>query len=262
LGLLSPFGLNYIGPCNAYLPRPGCKQFHINIKGWRMKLNASTMLWGTDTVGREGTELDLHDDLGLRRYMCRFEVEARYNIRRNWGIEFSFMPINYRENHVPANGFFWGYAYYAPALPILTKWDRYIYRYSLVYDWHQSRTSVSSIFLGANIYDDKLSISNVTYHRARSQGFALVNAGGSIERIIRPVGRAVASMKCKWSIQWLNSYIGWDGYAAWRVAVPMECGRFGYLEAGWRWIVLERDEPSNIDKSSLDGFMATAGLVF
>ncbi|MFH1114664.1 MAG: hypothetical protein V1792_12170 [Pseudomonadota bacterium] len=262
MGLFSPFGLNFAGSCDTYLPRAQCKQFHINIKGWRAKLNGSTMLWGTNLIGGEGTELDLHDNLGLRRYECRYEVEARYNIRENWGIRFSFMPINYRENHVPANGFYFGNAYYAPTVPILTKWDRYVYRYDLVYDWFQSRTAVSSIFLGSNIYDDKLSVSNVVQRRSRSQGFALVSAGGSIERIIRPVKRATASLKCQWSVQFLNAYLGWDGYAAWRVAVPMECGRFGYLEAGWRWIALQRDEPSNIDKTSLDGFMATAGLVF
>jgi hypothetical protein len=262
MGLFSPFGINFAGPCNAYLPRPRGKQFHFNFKVWRAKLNSSTMLWGTNFLGSEGTELDLHENLGLRRYECRYEVEARYNIRNNWGLRFSFMPINYRDNHLPANGFYWGYAYFPPATQILTKWDRYIYRYDMVYDWHRSRTAVSSIFAGANIYDDKLTISNAFQRRSRSQGFALVSTGASIEKIIRPIKRATVSMKCKWSIQWLNSYVGWDGYAAWRVAVPMECGRFGYLEAGWRWIVLERDEPSNIDKTSLDGCMATAGLVF
>jgi hypothetical protein len=156
------------------------------------------MLWGTNFLGSEGTELDLHENLGLRRYECRYEVEARYNIRNNWGLRFSFMPINYRDNHLPANGFYWGYAYFPPATQILTKWDRYIYRYDMVYDWHRSRTAVSSIFAGANIYDDKLTISNAFQRRSRSQGFALVSTGASIEKIIRPIKRATVSMKCKW----------------------------------------------------------------
>ena len=261
-GLLSPLGLKFGGYSCVYLPRPLCKQFHFDAKLWYAKLNSSTMMWGTNLIGGEGSELDLHNNLGLRVHEYIPEYEVQCNVRSNWGIRFSFMPIRYRDNSVPSEGFFFGSTLFPAFTPILTIWDRYIYRWDIVYDWHRAPHSISSIFAGYRLYDDKLSISNFYERRTRSNGFGLASAGISIERAIRPVQRATASVKCQWSVQFLEGYFGWDGYAAARLAVPMECGRFGYLEAGWRWIVLQRDDPGNIDKTNLDGLTGTVGLVF
>jgi hypothetical protein len=259
---LAPFGLKFAGYSNVYLPRPRAKQFHFDAKLWYGTLNSSTVVWGTNLIGGEGTEVDLHTNLGLRKHEYIPEYEGRYQLRENWGIRYSFMPIHFRDNSTPTGGFFFGNAYYPPFVPILTIWDRNIHRWDLVYDWHQSRHAVSSIFAGYSLYDDKLQVSNFVVRRTKSRTFGLAFAGGSIERAIRPLQRATASIKCQWSVQFLEGYFGWDGYAAFRMAVPMECGRFGYLEAGWRWIVLSRDEETDADKTSLDGLVGTVGMVF
>ncbi|MDD3472594.1 MAG: hypothetical protein PHS86_07420, partial [Syntrophaceae bacterium] len=65
-----------------------------------------------------------------------------------------------------------------------------------------------------------------------------------------------------WSVQFLDDFLGWDGQAVGRVYIPMNYGRYGYLEAGWRWIVLDRSYPANIDKTSLDGVTGAVGLIF
>ncbi|MEW6137339.1 MAG: hypothetical protein AB1733_03830 [Thermodesulfobacteriota bacterium] len=262
MGLLSPFGVRFASYGCVYLPRARCKQFELDARLWYAKLNASTMMWGTNLIGGEGTELDLHNNLGLRVHEYLPEYEIRCKVRDNWGIRYSFMPIRYRDNSVPSQGFYFGSTFYPAFTPILTIWDRYINRWDLVYDWYQAPHAVSSLFAGYRLYDEKLSISNFFQSRTRSSGFGLASVGISIERAIRPIQRATVSTKCEISIQFLEGYFGWDGYAAGRVAVPMECGRFGYLEAGWRWIVLQRDDPGNINKTSLDGLMGTVGLIF
>jgi len=254
--------LRFGAPLNICLPRPGPKQFHFDVKLWHAKLNASTIVWGTNLIGGKGTELDLHDDLGLSKYNYIPEYEVRYNLRQNWGLRYSFMPINFRDNHVPTFTFFFGNAVYGAFVPILTIWDRYIHRWDLVYDWHQGKTATSSIFAGYSLYDEKLTVSNVFARRSRSLGFGLAFAGMSIEKVVTKIKRSTASMNCKWSLSFLEGFFGWDGYAAGRLSVPMECGRFGYMEVGWRWIVLERNYPTNANNTSLDGLTATAGLVF
>ncbi len=263
-GLFGQSGINF-GGCDdgALLPHPGCKQFQLSARLWYAKMNSSTELWGT-VVGSAipATELDLNRDLDLARYQYIGEYEARCQIRPNWGIHFSFMPMNYRENVSPVNSFWWGYAPYAANLSTLTKWDRYIYRWDLVYDWFHQKHAVSSVFAGYALYDDKLTISNVNYNRSRSQQFGLAYAGASIERVIRDIGQATVSAECKWSVQFLEDYFGWDGQAVGRVYIPMNYGRYGYLEAGWRWIVLDRSYPANIDKTSLDGVTGAVGLIF
>jgi hypothetical protein len=258
-----PFGLTYTG----FVPRVGPKQFQLTARLWYATLNNSKIVWGTQPGGIPGTDLDLHNNLGLRKHEYIPEYEARCQIRCNWGLRFSFMPIVFRDNFVPQTPFYFGNALYAAGLSTLTQWNRYIYRWDLVYDWYQRPHAVSSIFAGYALYDDKLRVAQsftIVPNRSRSQGFGLAFAGMSIDRVVRNFGcgGAAASLTCKWSAQFLEGYFGWDGYVAGRVAVPMFNGRFGYLEAGWRWIVLERDYPSNADKTNLDGLIGSVGLVF
>jgi hypothetical protein len=261
----SPFGQCFpFGFCNGFMPRINSKRFEIGARLWYATLNNSKIIWGTQPGGMPGTELDLHDDLGLCKHQYLGEYEARCQIRCKWGLHFSFMPIVFRDNFTPTNFFYFGNAFYAPAISSLTEWNRYIYRADLVYDWFRQPHAVSSIFAGYALYDDKLTVSQNFTSRSRSTGFGLAYAGINIDRLIKNFGcsGATASLHCKWSVQFLEGYFGWDGYAAGRIAVPMQNGRFGYVEAGWRWIVLERDYPSNADKTNLDGLIGAVGLIF
>jgi hypothetical protein len=234
----------------------------LDAKLWYERLNTSTVVWGTNTIGGAGTQLDLQRDLGLSKYEYIGEYEARCQIRCNWALRFSFMPIEYRNNTLPRYTFFFGNAPFAANVSVLTKWNRNIYRWDIVYDWFQGPHAVSSIFAGYSLYDDKLSISNVVFSRTRSHTFGLAYAGGSIDRVVTNVGSGAASTHCKWSVQFLEGYFGWDGYVAGRFSVPMGCGRFGFLEGGWRWIVLEMSRPTNTDRTSMEGPVGAVGLVF
>ena len=150
-----PFGPPSCG-IPPYLPRIGCKQFQLDAKLWYARFNSNTVIFGTDLAGGPGTELDLNRDLGLRNNQYLAEYEGRCQIRPNWGIEFSFMPIQFRDNSTPQNGFFFGNAFYPAFVPILTQWDRFIYRWDVIYSWFQAPHAVSSIFAGYSLYDDKL----------------------------------------------------------------------------------------------------------
>src|SRR5271157_933896 len=120
-----PFGPTSCG-IPPYLPRIGCKQFQVDAKLWYARFNSNTVIFGTDLAGGPGTELDLNRDLGLRNNQYIAEYEGRCQIRPNWGIEFSFMPIQFRDNSTPQNGFFFGNAFFPAFVPLLTQWDRFI----------------------------------------------------------------------------------------------------------------------------------------
>ncbi len=262
-GMFMPPGLPFqTFNCGPVLPRLGCKQFTVAARLWYTTLNSNKIIWGTNRIGGPGTELDLNRDLGLRKHEYIAEYEARCQIRPNWGLRYAFMPIQYRDNHIPNNFFFFGNAFYPAGNSTLTKWDRNIHKWDIVYDWFQQCHATSSIFAGYALYDDKLQVSNAVQSRTRSQGFGLAYAGMSIERAVRDLGKATASINCRWSVQFLEGYFGWDGYTVGRIAVPFDKGRYGYLEAGWRWIVLQRDYPTNADKTNLDGVIGAVGLIF
>jgi hypothetical protein len=263
--LMCPSGWNLGIPWWVpYLPRIGCKQFQIDAKLWYATLNGSTVIWGPNFFGGAGTELDLNKDLGLSKHQYIAEYEARCQFRQNWGLRFNFMPLAFKDNFVPTIDFFFGNAFFPAFVPIVSRWHRNIYKWDLVYDWYNQKHAVSSIFAGYSLYDDKLEVSDVFQSRNRSRGFGLAYAGGSIDRVIRNLGcnGAAASAHCKASVQFLEGFFGWDAVATGRISVPMDCGRFGYIEAGWRWIVLERFYPTDADKTSLDGLTGSVGFVF
>ena len=127
-GPFAPCGISYGGSACAplVLPRVGCKQFQIDAKLWYATLNASTVLWGTQPGGFPGTELDLHDDLGLSKRQYIPEYEARFQLRPNWGVRMSYMPIHYKDTTNHPTGFWFGNLLYPALIPIETQWDRNI----------------------------------------------------------------------------------------------------------------------------------------
>lgn len=262
-GLFSAGGIGLgSGGCNAYLPRPGCRHFQVAARFWNMTINSNKVLWGAEAAGEPGTELDLVQDLGMSRRQYVGEYEARCYLRPNWAIRYRFMSIRFRENYTPNTTFWFGNVPYGAGVSTLTTWDRNIHRADLMYDWFQANQAISTLFAGYAFYDDKLRVSNVVYTRARSRTFGLAYAGLGVQRVLRQTATSTCSLNCEWSTQFLEDYFGWDGYVGARVAVPMDGGRYGYLEAGWRWIVLKREYPADKDKANLDGLIGTVGIVF
>jgi hypothetical protein len=262
-GLFCPQGMPMQAPfCGTYLPRIGCKGFLSESRLWYATLETSRITWGTNLAGGKGSTLDLHDDLGLQKQRYLVEYITRCQIKKNWGLEFSFMPLEYRDNFFPRRFFFFGNAFYPVGVSTLTQWNRYIYRWDMAYDWFQAPHAVSSLFAGYSLYDDKLTVSNVFVSRSRSITFGLAYAGMSVQKAVKTIGCATASINCKWSVQFLEGFYGWDGYTAGRFSIPMPGGRFAYVEAGWRWIVLRRDYPTNADQTNIDGVIGSCGMVF
>ena len=262
-GLFSQQGMGFGAPCGgSFLPHVGAKQFQVSAQVWYPTLNRGDVVWGTNMAGGAGTQLDLTRDdlLGPNQYFGVYE--GRCQIKCNWGLRFTFMPINYRANSNPRNPFFFGSWPFVAVTNTLTVWDRYTYRAELVYDWFHKANAVSSLFAGYVMYDDKLTISQFNVSRSRSHTLGLYTAGASIERLIRDIGSATVSTECRWSVNFDNDHFGWDGVWLGRVYMPMNCGRYGYLEGGYRWYVLETSQPTNYDKTNLAGPTAGIGLIF
>ncbi|MCL5126119.1 MAG: hypothetical protein M1511_16790, partial [Deltaproteobacteria bacterium] len=257
----------------AFVPHIGCKQFQVSAQLWYPTLYRSDVIWGTNgTTGAPGglvtpfgvTPLSLVDNLNLDRNQYFGVYEGRCQVRPNWGLRFTFMPMMYRTNSNPTSLFIFGNVPYYTFVNTLTIWNRYVYRAELVYDWFHKCNAVSSLFGGYMMIDDNLTISqvNLPNNRSRSQLLGLYTAGASIERLIRDIGSATVTTECRASVQFNNDYFGWDAVALGRIYMPMNCGRYGYLEGGYRWFVLETSQPTNYDKSTLAGPTAGVGLIF
>ncbi len=261
-GLFSPQGMGFGSCFGPILPHVGSKQFEVRAQVWYPSLYRSDVVWGTNGIGGIGTDLDLKEDLGLGPNQYLGVYEGRCQIRCNWGLRFIFNPINYRANHNPQNIFWFGNQVFSAFVNTLTVWDRYRYRAELVYDWFHKPNAVSSLFAGYEMYDDKLTISQLNLSRSKSKTLGLYTAGASIERVIRDIGSATVSTECRWSAVFDYDHFGWDGLWVGRIYMPMNCGRYGYLEGGYRWVAHDTSQPTNTEKLQLAGPTAGMGLIF
>ncbi|MGC8659303.1 MAG: hypothetical protein ACP5U1_09535 [Desulfomonilaceae bacterium] len=272
-GLFSPQGMG-LGGCGgfcrpeAFVPHIGCKQFQVSAQVWYPTLYRSDVIWGTNLAGGPGgfgygwSPISLVDNLNLDRNQYFGVYEGRCQVRPNWGLRFTFMPLTYRTNTSPTYPFYFGNWLYGTIYNTLTIWNRYVYRAELVYDWFHKCNAVSSLFGGYMMIDDNLTISQLITTRSRSQLIGLYTAGASIERLIRDIGSATVTVEGRGSLQFNNDYFGWDAVALGRIYMPLNCGRYGYLEGGYRWFVLETSQNTNYDKSTLAGPTAGIGLIF
>lgn len=262
-GLFSPSGMG-LGSCfGPVLPHVGCKQFEVRAQVWYPTLYRSKVIWGTNGAGGIGTELNLNQDLQLGPNQYLGVYEGRCQIRNNWGLRFTFSPVNYRTNTVSQNWFYFGNNLFAgPGTQTLTVWDRYTYRAELIYDWFHKPNAVSSLFAGYEMLDDKLTISQFNVRRSRSKTLGFYTAGASIERVIRDIGSATVSTECRWTAVFDYDHFGWDGVWLGRIYMPMNCGRYGYLEGGYRWVAFDTSQPTNTENIQLAGPTAGMGLIF
>jgi hypothetical protein len=261
---LRPFGFTR-ATCFSLMPHPRCKQFVLTASLWYAKMDSNTTLWGTNLAGGPGTEIDMHSQFEFDKRHYIPEWEARCQIRKNWGIRYSFMPVEYYKTATldPGRTFWFGNWLFLSGTRIHSKWHRYFHRWDLVYDWFNQPYAVSSIFAGFSLVDDMLSVSQQNILRKRSRFLHLAFAGMSLNRVVRDVGGGGwASIHCKGAVQFMEGYVGWDAKTTARLAVPLNCGRFGYFEAGWRWMGLNFDRPTDIDKTNLDGLFGSFGLIF
>lgn len=245
-------------PC--ILPRRQCGQWEASVQVFFARFKG-IMRWP-----ETGTDVHLNDDLGLRDYNVFLEYSGRYQIRPNWGIFYSVMPIEIDEITVLPRTITFGEWTYPQGTRVHTKYQFLYQRVGLLYQPINTCNASVSV-TGAWTFTDQ---------RTRINGGICGGTGNTLDRTRNMVMSGLEIQRCissmcnggtlscdnRVGIGYLDDTFILDVQSGFRFTVPMNCGRKGYLAGGYRLLDIREDRPGLRLDTMLEGTYVELGLIF
>lgn len=257
------------------LPTSGMRQWEISVQvffanmggyiGWPRFSNWNWGWWG-NTENRT----DLNGDLQLPVYAAWPQVTASYHFRPNWAIHYSALWNQLNGGGWPNNfiqfGTNWGGGF-SFGQNIQSKLQHAYHRVGLVYDAIRTDRAKLSIFGDWVHTDTKISVAsgfnNFGGTPTWSNSVNAAMAGLELQRSIKtaPNGGTL-SCDCKAGGIFLDDTVGADLEAGARYSIPLNCGRWGYVKAGYRLVDLKKSQNDFVFKNTLAGGFMEGGFIF
>lgn len=263
----------YTPPCILPKPMPGQWDMTFEVIAGRVKGTIGyprVSQWWTGWWGSQN-EADLNDDLGIPAHGTMLQFTAKYQFRPSWGLRYTILGNNFSGGTNPQRQFLFGTNWaggwwITPGLPINTQWEHQYQRLELVYDALKSCSGLLSISGGWVHTDDKISVNCQTcgwWTSIFSQGGDSAVIGVDFQRCIRtaPNGGTL-SMDCKGAVIFLDNVEGWDVEAGLRFSVPLNCGRAGYMKAGYRLLNYKKSQTELLFTNTIEGGYVACGFIF
>ena len=257
------------------LPAPRMRQWEMstqvifaNMNGYIGWPRYSNWNWGWS--GNTENRTDLNSDLQLPIYAAWPQLTASYHFRPNWAIRYSVLWNQLNGGGTPNNnilfgpnwggGYFWGQN-------IQTSLQHAYHRVGLVYEAIRTYNSKVGIFADWVHTDSKITLGSSNYGWGGSPTWSnSVNAamaGLEFQRCIKTVPNGgTLSWDCKAGGIFLDDTVGGDLEAGARYSIPLNCGRSGYVKAGYRLVDLKKTQNDFIFKNTLAGGFMEGGFIF
>jgi hypothetical protein len=264
----------YTFGAQCFLPTPKPRQWDISV-GAIYARTRGMVSWPRYSVyfnawwGWEN-RADLNDDLGLPAHKWLPIVDARYQFKPNWAIVYSgiFGELTGGNPYV-TNQFIFGPSttgFFAYGQAIMTKWQHGYQTLGLAYDAVKNCQSQLSVFGGWMHTDDKIDLSCVycgyyTSTFSKSADAAIV--GLEMKRCIKSTNNGgTLSLDCKAAGMFLDDVEGWDLQAGGRYSIPLNCGRWGYVKAGYRYVEVKKTQWDWRFNATTEGGYVEGGFIF
>lgn len=243
-------------PC--ILPTRNCRQIEVSAQAFFARVRGK-MSFPAGWYGLSHPEVDFNDGLGFPSWETLWEVSAWCQFRPNWAFYYSIMPI-----HLEAD-------YTSPRFPgsvFKSKWDYVYQRVGIMYTPIRTCNAALSIYNSWVFNDEKLTTNNgshcalnsaTTWNRTRN----MVQSGVDLKKCIRTMcNGGTLSCDSRAGISYLDGATGLDVQAALRYSVPMNCGRWGYVRGGYRYLSINEDRNDVNTETNLQGGFVELGLIF
>lgn len=212
------------------------------------------------------TDIDLNDDLGIPKHKTLLEYHSRCQIRPNWAIYYSIMPIALEGNKTITRPIAYGIWLYPAGTHINTKWNYTYQRVALAYQPINTCNARLAVY-GGWLFDEQwLHLKSgvcggrgSTIYRTRHQ----VVSGIDFQRCIRTnCNGSTLSSDIRFGISYLDNTLGIDVQAGLQFSVPMNSGRYGFARGGYRWLNFDENRVDLRMEVNMAGGFVEAGLIF
>lgn len=214
----------------------------------------------------QGDEADLNGDLKLPEHEALVTFSARYQFRPTWGIRYVLMSEELSGSGQSERNFYFGTRQISSNEDLNPQWNHIYQRVELVYDAIRSCKGALSVFGGWVHVDDKITVNCSfcgNYTTEFSQHGDLAIAGVEFQRCLKtaPNGGTFSS-HCKAAFMFMDDSEGWDLEAALKYSIPVNCGRWGYVKSGYRFIDLKKSNNQYVFDHAMEGGFLEFGFVF
>jgi hypothetical protein len=252
-------------PC--ILPRRMPRQWEISAQAFFPRLSG-TVQWPAAINGVPTEEVSITDDLGLPKHPVLGEYSAYYQINWNWSIYYSIMPISLSATTTANRSFYFGnWAPVPIGSQIRTDWNFIYQRLGLMYTAINTCNANLSIYTAwlYNPQEFKVSCSVCPNWPASKvdRDRQMLMSGIDLKKCIRTLcNGSTLSCDTKASIGYLDNTLVLDIQPGMRFSVPLNCGRWGFVKGGYRWLNFNESRNDLKLNLYLEGGFVEGGLIF
>jgi len=259
--------------CFLPMPRPG--QWQIGVQGIYARLRGSvqwpryTWSWGWGYQ----EQADFTDSFGLPAHQVIPEVNAKYQFRCNWGLQYSGLWTEVKGGKWVDNWFYFGFQgggstpqIWSPGQQIQSRWQHGYQKVGLVYDALKSCKATLSLFGGFMHADDRIDANCYmcgNFQNTFSKSMDTAAVGVEFQKCVATnFNGGTFSCDAKATALFVDDVEGVDVQAGGRYTIPMNCGRWGYMKGGYRLIDLKKGPSDYVLKTALEGGYLEMGFIF
>ncbi len=260
--------------CFLPMPRPG--QWQIGVQGIYARLRGQVQWppnWGMWFGGGFGYQdwTDFNDNLGLPAHQVIPEVNARYQFRCNWSIQYSGLGTEVKGGKWIDNWFIFGFQggtpqLWSPGQQVQSRWQHDYQKIGLLYDAIKTCKGVLSIFGGYMHADDRIDAGCVNcgwWLNTLSKSMDTAAVGLEFQKCqLTQWNGGTFSCDAKVTAMFVDDVAGVDVQAGGRYTIPMNCGRWGYMKGGYRLVDLKQSQNDYAIKTALEGGYLEMGFIF
>jgi hypothetical protein len=216
--------------------------------------------------GLPASEIDFDSDLALPVHQTLWEYKGQYQFRPSWAISYSIMPIHLEATNIAPRTLYIGQIIIPQGTTMKTNWDFVYQRVGLVYQPIFSCNATVSISASWLYNDQKFQLSSTVCAGKcaivdRTRQMAMTGIG--IQKCIRTLcNGATLSCDSRVDIGFLDGAFALDVEPGMRFSIPLNCGRWGYVRGGYRYLNFKEDRDDLRLDTVMQGGYAEMGLIF
>ncbi|MFH1116326.1 MAG: hypothetical protein V1792_20630 [Pseudomonadota bacterium] len=261
------------GPVGCILPHPRERQWEFGAQAFfaRTKGVVQWPRYSPYYLTYRGWEnwADLNDDMKFPEHGVLADLSAHYQFKPNWGVRYEVLFDEINGGGWPTNQFLFGNqstGVITYGQEIQTKWLHAYHRLMLVYDAVKTCQSAISVAGGWAHADDKISLNctNCGYYtrefnKSLDSGIVQVE----FKRCVRTAANGgTFSWDNKAAVIFGDDVEGYDVEAGGRFSIPVNCGRWGFVKGGYRFVQLKKAQTDYALRTTFEGGFVEGGFIF
>ncbi len=261
------------GPLGCILPHPRERQWELSAQAFfaRTKGVVQWPRYSPYYLGYQGWEnwADLNDDLKLPEHDVLLDLSARYQFKPHWGVRYEVLFDELNGGGWPWRQFLFGNQYSGFVTwgqQVQSQWLHAFHRLTLVYDAVRTPQTVISVAGGWAHADDKISLYCQTcgyYTRTFSKSLDSAIVELEFQRCLRTAPNGgTFSWDHKAAFIFMDDVEGYDIEAAGRYSIPVNCGRWGFVKGGYRFVQLKKTQTDYALTTTFEGGFVEGGFIF